>query len=153
MAKVLVPKSDLLFIANSKCRVGDERQMNHLKDQKGKEIGDQETPKLFRGVGMHVCNNRDIIAEKLDAIEDSILEGDWIHFDTVWFQLGKLKPSQKVLNDFVKNQMKNSFLRRSPIYQIEEMRRKFSSLGIPEEVIDKGYEEALAYKEAGGRRR
>jgi hypothetical protein len=65
---------------------------------------------------------------------------DWGWFDSLYCELKKLKPSQKLLNTFGKNQMEITIGRNAFVITIKELRRKLLFMDIPESIIDVGFE-------------
>lgn len=140
MAKILTPASDLLFMANNQVKIGNGNGKGHLHSMsKTKEVADDER---FEGEGLHVHGRSDKIAEKLDVMAQTILDEDWIRFDTFHYDVSQLNPSHKCLNDFGREQMRDAVVRNSTILQLETLRRKLAGIGVAEEAMDEGYEEA-----------
>ena len=141
MAKILTPESDLRLKMNNQVTTGNNNG-NHLHKRGGEEIADPETRTPFRDIGSHVCGSDKRITEKLDSMAEAILMEDWIRFDGLFFDLKGFKPSRKCLNAFGREQVKETVIRNPPIIELETLRRKLGEIGVTDEAMDEGYEDA-----------
>jgi hypothetical protein len=96
----------------------------------------------LRGIGSHLCGSNQKIKEILEGMAEAILYEDWLRFDDLNFNLKMFKPSRRCLDTFGRGQMKDLIIRNPSILEIETLRRKLGEIGISDEALDLGYEDA-----------
>lgn len=142
MPATLVPKHDLLVKANSLVKIGDPKKGNHLHGIGGSDVSDSTIQKPFVSAGLHVCGCNKKIKEKLESLADALVRQDKEHFNVISDELKQLKPSQKCLDQFGREQMK--LIVPIATFDILEISREMlNSLGIRDSELEDGYQHGL----------
>lgn len=95
-----------------------------------------ETEKdIFKNIGAHVCENEDIVKEKLDSIENLIFTEKWEDINDIILQVKELDISKEDLENFAEKTIGEFFSRNDP-FLLNKIYTIFVSLEINDEFWD-----------------